>query len=164
MKKHSLIFVIFICIFLSASYSQQKAKWKGKIESKDGIKVIINPKNPLYGEIVFDLEEDLSIGKVDDSNYLFYLVRDIEVDNQGNIYVGDMSNCRVQKFNKDGKYIQTIGRQGQGPGEFERPTKIRINEKSGNIYVQDSVYNIVIFDRHGNYLREVFVKKKYSGL
>ncbi len=159
MKKHTLIFIIFIGIFFSLSYSQQKAEWKGKIEYEDGVKVIINPRKPLYGEIVFDLEEDLSIGRVDDSNYLFYRVRDIEVDNQGNIYVGDMSNCRVQKFNKNGKYIKTIGRQGQGPGEFERPTKIRINEILGNIYVLDQIYNIVIFDKQGNYMQEVLVKK-----
>ena len=59
--------VVSIVLFLSAfivvvSFGGQKAKWKGKIEIEDGVKVIKNPKEPLYGEIVFELEEDLSIG------------------------------------------------------------------------------------------------------
>lgn len=157
-KTFSFLLLMFL-VFVSLAFNLQKEGWKGTVEYEDGVNVIINPKKPLYGKIVFDLEEDLSIGRVDNDNYLFYRVRDIEVDNQGNIYVGDMSNFRVQKFNKNGKYIQTIGRQGQGPGEFERPTKIRILEISGNIYVQDRSYNIVIFDKQGNYLREIIVKK-----
>ncbi len=60
MKKHSILFIIFICIFLSSSFSQQRSDWKGTIEYEDGVRVITNPKKPLYGEIIFDLEEDLS--------------------------------------------------------------------------------------------------------
>jgi len=66
MKKHSFIFIIFVCIFLSSSYSQQKAEWKGTVEEMDGVKVIKNPQEPLFGEIEFELEEDLSIGREDD--------------------------------------------------------------------------------------------------
>jgi len=65
MKKFSLIFIIFICTFFSAGYSQQKTEWKGKIEYENGIKVIKNPEQPLFGEIIFDLEEDLSTGNVE---------------------------------------------------------------------------------------------------
>jgi hypothetical protein len=65
------------------------------------------------------LEEDLIIGREDDENYMFYRVKNIEVDNQGNIYVLDAGSHRVQKYDKDGNYLLTIGKRGQGPGEFE---------------------------------------------
>jgi len=135
---------VSIVLFLSAfimivSHGNQKVEWKGKIEIEDGVKVIKNPKEPLYGEIKFELEEDLSIGEEDDDNYMFFGVGDIEVDSQENIYVADKRNYRIQKFDRNGNYVQTIGRQGQGPGEFELPTRIRINETTGDIYVKDLV-------------------------
>jgi hypothetical protein len=159
--------VISIVLFLLAfimllSFGRQETEWKGNVEIEDGVKVIKNPKEPLYGEIKFELEEDLSIGTEDDENYRFYRVRDIEVDIQGSIYVVDMSNYRIQKFNRNGNYIQTIGRQGQGPGEFELPTKIRINETTGNIYVKDQAFGIEIFDKHGNHVKGFQIKKSFS--
>jgi len=74
-----------IILFLSASImlvscEKQKAEWKGSIEYEDGVKVIKNPEAPLYGKIKLELEEDLSIGKEDDENYMFYRVRDIALD------------------------------------------------------------------------------------
>ena len=55
-----------------SSFSQSKAKWKGIIEYEDGIKVIKNPEQPLYGEIIFDLELDLCVGSTDDETATFY--------------------------------------------------------------------------------------------
>jgi hypothetical protein len=142
--------LIAFLIFILYSFGSQKAEWKGTIEEEDGIKVIKNLNEPLYGEITFDLEEDLSIGNEEDENYMFYKVRDIEVDEQGNIFVVDMSNYRIQKFDRNGKYRQSIGRKGQGPGEFEWPSKVRIDNNNGKIYVQDSAFTIEIFDSDGN--------------
>ena len=84
--------VFSIFLFLSAfimlvSYGEQKAEWKGKIEYEDGVKVIKNPREPLYGEITFELEEDLSIGKEENENYMFYKWISVDVDQNGNIYV-----------------------------------------------------------------------------
>ena len=152
--------VVSIVLFLSAlimlvSFGGQKAEWRGKIDIENGIKVIKNPGEPLYGEIKFELEEDLSIGKEDDDNYLFYRVADIQVDQDGNIYVVDFGNYRVQKFDRNGNYLQTIGRRGQGPGEFENPLQIVFDSKTGNIYIKDGRLRIKIFDNKGNYLNAI---------
>jgi hypothetical protein len=137
----------------------QKAEWKGKIETENGIKVIRNPGIPLYGDIKLDLAEDLSIGREGDPNLQFFGVRDVAVDPQGNIYVADMKNYRVQKFDKDGKYLLSIGRQGQGPGEFELPTKVRIDEKTSDVYVLDRSMLVRIFNQEGGYLnRDIHLK------
>lgn len=97
-----------------------------KVNIEDSIQIIANPNEPVFGEIIFDLEEDLRIGKESNENYLFYKIRDVQVDLSENIYVSDMNNYRIQKIDKNGKYLQTIGRWGQGPGEFEQPTIIRL--------------------------------------
>lgn len=139
-------------IFLSA-YQGQNPQWKGTIEDEDGIRVIKNPNEPLYGEITFDLEEDLSIGNEEDENDTFYRFVRLEVDSEGNIFALDAGNGRIQKFDKDGKYLQTIGRQGQGPGELNRPTKI-VLDKSSNIYVVDG-RKIHIFDASGKFQNSI---------
>jgi len=136
---------------------QAQVEWKGTIEFEDGIKVVKNPEEPVFGEIVFDLEEDLSIGREDDDNYLFYRAMDIALDNEENIYILEYRNCRLQKFDKSGNYLQTIGRKGQGPGEFERPAEVCIDKTTENIYVKDG-RKIKIFDSQGNYLRDILMK------
>ncbi len=135
------------------SFSGQKAEWQGTIETEDGIKVIKNPAEPLYGEIKLELEEDLSIGNEEDENYLFYRARDIQVDTEGNIYVLDSGNYRLQVFDKDGKYLRTIGKRGQGPGEFNSPRGLQLDDETGNIFVADySSMTIIIFEKEGKYI------------
>ncbi len=113
--------------------------------------IINNPAEPQYGEIAFDLEEDLVLGNESDENYLFYRVWDIQADAQGNIYVLDSGATRIQKYDKNGKYLQTIGRQGQGPGEFQRPI-ILILDIDNNLYVGE-MSKIHMFDSRGKFVK-----------
>jgi len=141
--------IIALSVFVFG-LAHEESQWKGKIEYKDGVKIIINPNEPLYGEITFDLEEDLSIGNEEDENYVFYRARGISVDSEGNILVLDAGNNRIQKYDKDGKYLQSIGKQGQGPGEFERPSTLYL-DTDDNIYVEDSGSKVIIFDKEGEF-------------
>ena len=154
--KNNFPFILAICFLASLAFlvagQKENPQWKGTIEVEDGIKIVKNPNKPLYGDIEFELEEDLSIGNDEDENYLFYHAGQVEVDEQGNIYVIDTRNYRVQVFDDHGKYRMTIGRDGQGPGEFEIPVRIRINENTRNIYVQDQAYTIEIFDDKGEHI------------
>jgi hypothetical protein len=153
----SIVLFISTCVLL-ASCQKQKAEWKGTIEEVDGVTVVKNPDEPLYGELVFDLEEDLSIGKEDDDNYMFFRIGDIKVDGNGNIYVFEFGNKRVQKFGRDGKYTCTIGAEGQGPGEYQFPLSLLINDKTGVISVMDR-RKLVVFDMDGNYLdKDIFLE------
>ena len=54
---------------------------------------------------------------------------DVAVDKAGNIYILDSGNARIQKFGPDGKYLATIGRKGQGPGEFILPDGLDIDKR-----------------------------------
>ena len=147
-----LSIVLFLSIsVLCISFGEQKAEWKGKIEVENGIKVIKNPKEPLYGEIKFELKEDLSIGKEGDDNYMFYSRVSLAVDNQDYIYALDGRSYRIQKYDKNGQYIQTIGRKGQGPGEFELPFNFFIDGQN-NIYVNDR-RRIKKFNNKGEFVK-----------
>ena len=96
-----VLFLSILTIFVSCH--KEKSGWEGKIEYKNGVKVIKNPEEPLCGQIQFELEEDLSIGREDDENYTFYDIIYIVVDNDGNIFILDKGNFRIQKYYKKQK-------------------------------------------------------------
>jgi len=149
--KHVQAGILIFIFIMSLGCQKQKTGWQGTIEEENGIRVVKNPAKPMYGELVLELEEDLSIGSVEDENTMFYQIGSIDVDSQNNIYVLDSGNHRVQKFDKDGNYLQTIGRKGQGPGEFMRPINILLDAQ-GNIYVLE-LRKLNLFDSKGNYIK-----------
>jgi len=124
--------VSLLLFFMTVSYAQ-------KVETIDGVRVVHNGKSGKWGKNPkVSLEFVKTIGKLetDDENLAFYMPSDIAVDSQGNIYVLDSGNHRVQKFDSDGQYIATIGNRGQGPGEFNYPLSIDIDSK-GYLYISD---------------------------
>lgn len=149
MRKHYFIFILILFILFIFNCKSEKVSWQGTIEDLDTVTVVKNPEEPLYGKLVFDLKEDLSIGNESDENFLFYKVRDVDIDTKNNIYILDAGNRRIQKFNDSGEYIQTIGQEGQGPGEFENPTDIYI-DKENNLFVLDNK-KVISFNSLGIY-------------
>ncbi|MNL77741.1 NHL repeat protein [compost metagenome] len=49
----------------------------------------------------------------------------------------DTGNNRVQRFDRDGRFISEFGNAGRGNGQFDRPYGIDI-DKDGYIYVADT--------------------------
>lgn len=156
--KFILITLVLFSFLASCTSVREKEGWAGKIEEEDGIEVIYNPEEPLYGEIDLELEEDLVIGGGEefDENYNFRYIRDIEVDDEGNILVVDFRDCRIQKYDKDGKYLQTIGRKGEGPGEFQRPSRTYL-APDGKLYVNE-LRKVHIFNENQEYERSIILE------
>jgi hypothetical protein len=93
------------------------------------------------------------LGEDVDEKYNFAYIPDIEVDEEGNIYVLDSQQYRIQKYDKDGNYLQTIGRMGQGPGEWERAFAMSLDTK-GRIHVKERG-EIHLFDENGEYIKSM---------
>jgi DNA-binding beta-propeller fold protein YncE len=123
-----------IPLFLAAALAAQK------IETVDGVRVVHNDKGGLWGKAPkVGLELVRKIGDIDteDEHLAFSYPSDVVMDAAGNIYVLDTGNARIQKFGPDGKYLATIGRKGQGPGEFIMPDAVDF-DRDGNLVVADS--------------------------
>ncbi|MCH8981752.1 NHL repeat-containing protein, partial [candidate division KSB1 bacterium] len=60
----------------------------------------------------------------------------VALDTEGNIYVSDAGNNRIQKFTPDGKFVAEWGRAGSAEGEFDRPMHLAVGA-DGFIYVPE---------------------------
>lgn len=52
------------------------------------------------------------------------------------IYVADQQAGRVHRFTRDGRYVNALGRQGEGPGELQRPSEVEVGP-DGTVWVAD---------------------------
>lgn len=66
----------------------------------------------------------------------------VAVDKDGNLYVSDTFNNRVEIFDADGIFIRQFGKAGDGPGYFARPKGIAI-DSDGHVWVADAVQDRV---------------------
>ncbi len=137
-NRASLIFPLIIVIACLVSCEKQKTEWKGSVEEIDGIPAVKNPREPMYEEDVFSLVEELSIGEaVGKEEYMFSEVIAIAADAEERIYVLDYEECSVKIFDRNGRFIQSFGRQGQGPGELFIPRTVTLTREN-EIAVQDN--------------------------
>ncbi|MBM3935103.1 MAG: 6-bladed beta-propeller [SAR202 cluster bacterium] len=61
----------------------------------------------------------------------------LAVDAEDNLYVVDSLNHRIQKFDKDGRFISMFGEFGSEPGQFNMPWGIHVDSEHDEIYVAD---------------------------
>lgn len=76
----------------------------------------------------------------------------VALDNDGNVYVTDTLNNRVEIFDADGSFITLFGKHGDGPGYLSRPKGIAV-DGDGHIWVADEMQDrLQVFNREGQLL------------
>ena len=160
MNKNKALIISFLTLllpmlFLFSSYGQKLSEWKGTIETEDGVSIVKNPKEPIYGEDVLRIEEERVIGVVEgQEEYMFSRINAIAVDNDGLIYVVEGRSAHIRVFDKNGKYIRTIGRKGQGPGEFQMPYYAQVISRNELMIHDYAAFRLTFFSLQGEYLRQ----------
>lgn len=78
--------------------------------------------------------------------------RGIALDGQGNVYVADFRNYRIQKFDANGLFVTSWGAEGDYSGQFKDPCGVAVG-RDGRVYVADTFNNRVqVFDGSGKYI------------
>jgi tripartite motif-containing protein 71 len=78
----------------------------------------------------------------------------VAVDDQGNVFVSDLYNHWIQKFDASGRFLAAWGGKGRASGRFRYPAGVAVS-RSGEVFVADAFNNRVqVFTRDGRYLRQ----------
>jgi YD repeat-containing protein len=93
-----------------------------------------------------------AIGAVGSADGQFKAPSDVEIAPNGNIWMVDRTNNRIQQFTPDGKFVSKFGSQGTPDGQFNWPASIAI-DTAGNIFIVDTSNNrIQKFDENGKFI------------
>lgn len=159
MKSRTLfIQIITFCsvfILLNAC-GRQTSGWREPIEEVDGVTIVRNSIEPMNPELRVTFEEDLTIGvEAGDENYMFGSQVFMNADDEGNIYVTDRDRKEVRKYDPNGKFLHSLGRPGQGPGEFQDVSRVGFDVE-GNIYLNDAKSQRISFlKKDGKYIKGI---------
>ena len=129
-------------------------------ENNDGTKINLSATEPVpkiieeyFGE---EYEFVLMWGEAGSSPGQFNGVGSIDVDSEGNVYVQDKNNYRIQKFTSEGEYLLEWGEYGNEDGQFLWLCGICVDNHN-NIFISDRDHydpdpcKIQKFDCEGNF-------------
>jgi DNA-binding beta-propeller fold protein YncE len=121
-------------------------------DSADCVYVFHRGKHPI---LVFDRDGTFLRSWGDDQVKTAHGLR---IDPKGNVWVTDIGNHLVMKFDSGGKLLLTLGKKGEpgdSPDHFDRPTDVAV-APGGEFYVADGYGNarVVKFSRDGTFLKQ----------
>lgn len=98
--------------------------------------------------------EELRIGSANDPDSGFTRIGPVELDADGNVYVVESSEREILVFDTGGRRIRTIGRAGDGPGEFRFPNRMGV--VGDTLWVgEDLARRVTLFSREGRVHRTI---------
>lgn len=129
------------------------AEWVHEEEVRGDTTVVRTLGGSVWGDTM-TLVPELVIGELDGADpYVFGNVTAVDRDAEGRIWVADRQAGEVRVFGPDGEFLQVVGRQGDGPGEYQGPDHLRVTS-NGEVVVRDQRgARFVIFSTEGEYLR-----------
>lgn len=118
----------------------------------DGVAHIKNPEKPLKGEVLLDIEQTLKINPYQYEEVdlgWFEFVRDTD----GEVILFNPNNPEAQRFNREGEYLGSLVRKGQGPGEFPNFQMFRVFFMNDQIWASGAM-KMAKYDKNGQFLYE----------
>jgi len=96
--------------------------WQGQASEVDGVTFVSNPAQAMEAPVTLTPERLWQIGGDTDVDEEFFgVINRVLVNDEGNVYLLDNQLNEVKIFSSGGEYVTTMGREGEGPGEFRQP-------------------------------------------
>jgi len=120
----AVVAVVALALGASGCASEAPASgWGGTVDTLSSGQIsVYNPVGSLWSAgDEWVLQEEIRIGTLDGTGPdMFGAITDFEVDRYGRFWLFEGQAQEIRLFDADGRFIRTVGRQGEGPGEFNR--------------------------------------------
>ena len=101
--------------------------WQGHEGQENGVVTVYNPAEPMNEPSVIKAKPQWRIGAEDgEADVLFGLVTDARRTPDGRTYVLDAVLSTVYEMSAEGEVLRTLGKEGDGPGEFRNATSLAL--------------------------------------
>ena len=159
MRKPAIVLLMLLTFIFCGKNEQTYT-----VETIDGVKYVHNVLPEWGNKQKLKLDFVYKIGGLDedDDKYQLFMAVESMLDKEGNLYVMDSGTFRIQVYDPEGKYLRTIGKKGQGPGEFQNLFSMDM-DKNGVLYIIDGISDrINQFDKGGKFITSTKIKSLYS--
>ena len=149
-----LTFCAACMVFSSCSSSTSAPKQHTfEVTVMDGVTHAVSSTVPKYAEPLFEYEEVLWFNQdYDRPESLLNRPGSFLLADDGRYYVADYGDSRIAVYDSEGEYLHSIGREGEGPGEFRFPQLLWVEE--GRLAVYDpSLRRTILFSTDGTFLK-----------
>jgi len=105
-------------------HRRSDAGFSVEVDTVGGVPVTVNQGGPTEWLI----SPVLTLGGfgASEESQAFGRINSVVADREGNLYIADVLRDEVLVFSQNGDFLRTIGRQGQGPGEFRNPQSLAL--------------------------------------
>jgi hypothetical protein len=154
------IYVIYLmCIFVIVLFGCSQSN----ISNENSI--VINKDTLDYNTIgISEIFSDLEIIPLETNSKCLIagISKLIFFDNK--LFILDATSKAVMVFSSTGTFIRRYGSVGSGPGEFQTPTSICINELDNTLLIYDmSTRSILIYSINGAYIKSIKIEDGLLG-
>lgn len=130
--------LIGVCLLAAGcAEPSQSSQWSGTVDTlATGRIVVSNPDRPL-SDTHWELQERIRLGSLaEEGPELFGGIGGVALGSNGEIFVLDNQAAEVRVFDLQGAFLQTLGRQGQGPGELSGAAGLAL-DREGTVWVMN---------------------------
>jgi hypothetical protein len=144
----ALTLVAAMVLAASDSFAGQ---WAGKVTpGANGAKTVASPAQGFSQSASTKLPELWRLGgDSEDEEEFFGVISDIDIDETGQVYLLDSQLNQAKIYTKDGEFVRSIGREGEGPGEFRMPSSMFFTKDNKVAVIQMMPGKIVQLTKDG---------------
>lgn len=150
-------FYLFFALSLFLSCQSNKKQQVNIVEEPEALPVINLSQDIERCEYfpISEAAEKIDIVSLDNSDEaLFDEIKQIEVT-ETDIWIAPFRSQQIFRFDRNGKFLNKVGKVGQGPEEYTLCAHFVVNHNKKKIYIMSVSSGILAYDFEGNFIEKL---------